>query len=122
MGTNGTVIVDRDGYEVWDQAGKKKIDEFKVNAVKTSSADTTGKDSMTDAHFGNFVAGIQKGEKLHAPIEVGNVAVTMLQLSNIAWETNRELTLDQSNGHIVGDAKAQAMTHREYEKGWELKI
>ena len=122
MGTNGTVIVDRDGYEVWDQTGKKKIDEFKVNVVQTSSTDTTGKDSMTDAHFANFIGGIQKGEKLHAPIEIGNVAVTMLQLSNIAWETNRELALDQSNGHIVGDPNAQAMTYREYEKGWELKI
>ena len=41
---------------------------------------------MTDAHFANFIAGMQKGEKLNAPVAVGNVAVTMLQLSNIAWE------------------------------------
>ena len=49
---------------------------------------------MTDAHFANFIAGIRKGEKLNAPIAVGNVAVTMLQLSNIAWEVSRELHLD----------------------------
>ena len=47
---------------------------------------------MTDAHFANFIAGIRNGEKLNAPIAVGNVAVTMLQLSNIAWEVNRELS------------------------------
>ena len=39
-------------------------------------------------------------------IDVGNVAVTMLQLSNIAWEVKRELKLDTSNGKIVGDAEA----------------
>ena len=50
---------------------------------------------MTDVHFANFIAGIRKGEKLNAPVAVGNVAVTMLQLSNIAWEVNRELRLDQ---------------------------
>jgi predicted dehydrogenase len=121
MGTNGSVLVDRDGYEIYDHSGKKS-DEFKVSNVKTSSADLTGRDSMTDLHFANFIAGIQTGEKLHAPIEVGNVAVTMLQLSNIAWQLNRELKLDPSNGHVLGDPKAQQMRTREYEKGWEVKI
>jgi hypothetical protein len=46
---------------------------------------------MTDAHFANFIAGIRDGKKLNAPVSVGNVTVTMLQLSNIAWEVNREL-------------------------------
>ena len=49
---------------------------------------------MTDAHFANFIAGVRKGEKLNAPVAVGNVAVTMLQLSNIAWELGRELQLE----------------------------
>ena len=40
---------------------------------------------MTDAHFANFIAGIRKGEKLNAPVAVGNVAVTMLQMANVAW-------------------------------------
>ena len=73
---------------------------------------------MTDAHFANFIAAIQKGEKLHAPVSVGNVAVTMLQLSNIAWETSRELHLDTASGEIKNDSEAMKMWGREYEKGW----
>ena len=73
---------------------------------------------MTDAHFANFIAGIKSGEKLHAPLSIGNVAVTMLQLSNIAWEVNRELLVDAANGHILSDPPAMAMWGREYEKGW----
>jgi len=73
---------------------------------------------MTDAHFANFIAGIQKGEKLRQPIAQGNVAVTMLQLSNIAWEANRELHLDTANGKVLGDPAAMKMWGREYEKGW----
>jgi hypothetical protein len=73
---------------------------------------------MTDAHFANFIAGIRKGEKLNAPVSVGNVAVTMLQLANIAWEVNRELRLDVKEGTIQGDAEAMKMWGREYEKGW----
>ncbi|WP_158750288.1 Gfo/Idh/MocA family protein [Acidobacterium sp. S8] len=120
MGTTGTVLVDRDGYEIYDLHGKK-TDEFKVGST-TSSSDLTGRDSMTDDHFANFIAGIRKGEKLNAPIEVGNVAVTMLQLSNIAWEVNRELKIDSSNGHIMGDAEAMKGWSRDYEKGWAPHI
>ena len=73
---------------------------------------------MTDRHFANFIAGIRKGEKLNAPISVGNVAVTMLQLSNIAWEVKRELVLDTKDARIQGDEEAMKMWGREYEKGW----
>jgi predicted dehydrogenase len=116
-GTTGTVLVDRDGYEVFDLKGNK-TSEFKTGKA-TSSSDLTGRDSMTDLHFANFIAGIRKGEKLNAPIAIGNVAVTMLQLSNVAWETNRELELNTADAKIQNDA--QAMTKywgREYEKGW----
>jgi hypothetical protein len=73
---------------------------------------------MTDLHFANFIAAIRKGEKLNAPVSVGNVAVTMLQLSNIAWDVNRELQLDTADGKIQNDPQAMKMWEREYEKGW----
>ena len=116
MGTTGTVILDRDGYEVYDLKGQR-TSEFKVGS-NTSSADAVGRDSMTDAHFANFIAAIRNGEKLNAPIDVGNVAVTMLQLSNIAWEMNRELALDSKDGRIHNDPEALKLWGREYENGW----
>jgi predicted dehydrogenase len=116
VGTTGTVLVDRDGYEIYDLKGNK-TSEFKTGKA-TSSSDLTGRDSMTDLHFANFIAGIRKGEKLNAPIAVGNVAVTMLQLSNVAWEVNRELCLDTKTGKIEDDAHAMKYWGREYEKGW----
>src|SRR5258708_6900609 len=69
MGTTGTVLVDRDGYEIYDLRGDKKS-EFRVGS-KTSSGDLTGADSMTDLHFANFIAGVGKGEELNTPITVG---------------------------------------------------
>ena len=120
LGTEGTVLVDRDGYEIYNLNGKK-TSEFKVG-TETSTSDTTGRDSMTDLHFANFIAGIRKGEKLNAPVSVGNVAVTMLQLSNIAWEVNRELRLDPKDGRIQNDPEAMKGWDREYEKGWAPHI
>jgi predicted dehydrogenase len=120
LGTEGSVLVDRDGYEVYDLKGRK-TGEVKAGSA-TSSADLVGRDSMTDAHFANFIAGIRTGEKLRSPVAVGNVAVTMLQLSNIAWEVKRELNLDPKTGRILNDPQAMAMWDREYEKGWEPRI
>jgi predicted dehydrogenase len=117
MGTTGTVVLDRDGYDIFDLKGKK-TGEFRVPAEPTSTADTIGRDSMTDLHFANFIAAIRKGEKLRSPISEGNVAVTMLQLSNIAWEVNRELRIDTANGHILGDEEAMKKWGRTYEPGW----
>jgi predicted dehydrogenase len=116
MGTMGTVVIDRDGYEIYDLKGSK-TNEFKTGKT-TASSDLTGRDSMTDAHFANFIAAVRKGEKLNAPVSIGNVSVTMLQLSNIAWEVNRELHLDPKDGRIQNDADAMKMWNREYEKGW----
>jgi predicted dehydrogenase len=120
MGTNGSVLVDRDGYEVYDLKGAK-TSEFKTGK-ETASSDLLGRDSMTNAHFANFIAGIRKGEKLNSPVSVGNVAVTMLQLSNIAWEVNRELHLDTADGRIQNDSQAMKLWDREYEKGWAPQI
>jgi predicted dehydrogenase len=116
MGTTGSVLIDRDGYEIYDLNGKM-TNEYKTGNA-TSSTDTVGRDSMTDAHFANFITGIRTGAKLNAPVSVGNVAVTMLQLSNIAWEVNRELQLDAKDGRILGDPEAMKGWEREYEKGW----
>jgi hypothetical protein len=74
---------------------------------------------MTDLYFANFIAGIRKGEKLNAPASIGNLAVTMLQLSNIAWEVNRELRLATQDGRVPSDPEAmKKMWEREYEPGW----
>jgi predicted dehydrogenase len=120
VGTTGTVLVDRDGYEIYDLKGNK-TSEFKTG-IKTSSTDLVGADSMTDAHFANFIAAIRTGEKLNAPISVGNVSVTMMQLSNIAWEVQRELRLDANDGRVVGDPEAMKMWGREYHTGWAPQV
>ena len=116
MGTTGSVLVDRDGYEIYDLKGTK-TSEFKVGTV-TSSTDLVGADSMTDAHFANFIAAIRTGAQLNAPISVGNVSVTTMQLSNIAWMVNRELRIDAKDGRIQADPEAMKMWSREYDPAW----
>lgn len=116
-GTNGSVVMDRGGYEVYD-LNSKKIDELKVGK-SSASADTVGRDSMTDAHFANMISAIRTGEKLNSPIQIANVSVTMVQLSNIAWRVGHDLKIDTRTGHVVNDPEAMKLWGRDYEKGWE---
>ena len=121
-GTNGSVLIDRDGFVIYDGASKV-IEEYKVPGhTASASNDTVGADAMTDLHFANMIAAVRGTEKLHQPVAQGNVAVTILQLSNIAYFAKRDLKLDPTNGHIVGDAEAEAMTRRTYAPGWEPKV
>ena len=120
-GTEGTVIIDRDGYEVYD-LDDKKIEEYKKSDEKNSTQDLLSMDDMTDAHFQNFINGIRDNEKLHSPIDEGNISVTILLLSNIAWKLNRTLNLNKENAHILNDEGAMKYWQREYEPGWEIKI
>lgn len=119
-GTHGTVIIDRTSHQVFD-LDDNLLEEFDTNE-ETSTQDLLSMDAMTDAHFQNFINGIRDGEKLNSPIAEGNISVTILQLSNIAWKLNRTLNLDKNNGHILNDNEALNLWQREYEKGWELKV
>ena len=121
FGTKGTVVIDRDGYDVFDWKGKQ-TDQFRVHATQTLSSDTVGRDDMTDAHFANFIAAIQGREKLHSPIQVANVSVTMLLLSNIAWFVDRKLHLNTETAHVVNDPEAMSYWARTYEPGWEVTV
>ncbi len=119
-GTKGTVIIDRAGYEVYDWRGRK-TDEFSSGHASPTS-DLISQDSMTNGHFTNWINAIRTGEKLNSPIQVANISVTMLLLSNISWIVNRDLKLDPKTAHIKSDPDAMKLWGREYEKGWEVRI
>lgn len=119
-GTEGTVLIDREGYEIFDTKGKM-IEEYKTSN-KNVTQDLTSMDAMTDMHFQNFVNGIRVGEKLRSPIDEASVSVDLLLISNIAWKVGRSLNLNKKNGYIINDEEAMKYWSREYEKGWEMKI
>ncbi len=119
-GTEGTVIMDRDGYEVYDQENKL-VKEVKA-ASKAASMDTVGGDQMTALHIDNFLKGIREGAQLNAPIEEGHKSVLLCHLGNIAQKTKRALPCDPSNGHVKDDPDATTMWAREYDPQWEPKV
>ncbi len=119
-GTEGTVLIDRDGYEIYNNSDSKIFEV--VNQEKNISMGVGGGGQMTDLHFQNLINAIREGEKLNSPIEEGSVSVSLLLLANIAWKMGRTLNIDTKNGHILKDKKANELWGREYQKGWEPKV
>jgi predicted dehydrogenase len=120
-GTEGTLLIDRNGYEIYNNDDEKIFEYIKEQRDETIGLKGGG--PMTDLHFQNFINAIRNGDKLNSPIEEGQITVTSLLLSNIAWKTGRVLELDTSNGHILNDKLAMDMLWgRDYEPGWEPKV
>lgn len=116
-GTEGSVIIEGNGYSVFDNEGNEMK---RVTLENTEALDTTGPGFDLDAdHLANFRDAIRKGAKLNSPIEDGNISVHLCQLGNIAYRTGRTLTCDTQTGRIIGDREAMKLWNREYEPGWE---
>jgi predicted dehydrogenase len=116
LGTGGSVIIDRDGYEVRDL--KNKIVRRASIGQSTDGVDTLGDDPLTYLHMQNFLDSVRTGVKLNAPITDGAKTGLLCHIGTIAHQTERKLHIDAKTGHVVGDADAAAKWERTYEPGW----
>jgi predicted dehydrogenase len=116
LGTAGSVVVDRDGYVVYDPKGQV-IRE--VAAAKPSDPlNVVADDEATGTHIANFIDAVRTGAALHQPISEGAKSVLLCHLGNIAQSTGRALRTDPASGRIVDDADAMKLWQREYAPGW----
>ncbi len=119
-GTEGTVIIDRNGYVAFDNDNNEMW--RRVRPSSEAALDTRGGGSLTDLHIANFAAAIRGDETLTAPIDDGHKSVLLCHLGNIAQHTGRALKCNPATGRIVDDADAMKLWTREYEPGWEPKV
>src|SRR5216683_7986454 len=96
LGTHGSVVVDRDGYVVYDL--KNKIVKEVKAAPKGDALNTVGDDWLTQLHIDNFVNAVRTGTKLSAPIEDGAKTGTLCHLGTISQQVGRRLTIDSKSG------------------------
>ncbi len=116
LGTTGSVVMDRDGYTVYDL--KEKVVKSSLAAQAGDGLNTHADDDMTALHIDNFVDAIRTGAALHQPIEEGAKSVLLGHLGNIAQSTGRALRIDATSGRITGDEEAMKSWQREYAAGW----
>jgi predicted dehydrogenase len=120
LGTNGSIVLDRDGYVQYDVNGKV-VKEVRESAT-SDGLNLVGDDAATSAHMENFANAIRAGEALRSPIVEGVASVLLCHLGNIAQGTGRTLRLDQATGRIIGDPQAARYWAREYAPGWAPSV
>lgn len=116
-GTNGTVLLDRNGYTAYNMDNEviKKLSEEE----KSATTDTVGQGNLDILHMHNFAEAIRGKVKQNSPIEEGHKSNLLCHLGNIAQEHGGALQTDPASGIILNNPEAMEMWKREYENGWE---
>ncbi len=118
-GSEGTVFVNRDGYKLYDRAGKL-VKESKSESGEGGTA-LGGGGGMTTMHVVNFFNTIRGIEKLNSPIDEMIKSTHMCHLANISYRLKKDLIIDPKNGKTE-DAEVNKLWSRDYEIGWEPNV
>ena len=118
-GSEGSVMVDRDGYDLYDLKGKL-IKENK-SAGKEGGVGLGGGGDLTTVHAVNFFEAIRGKAELASPIEQGAISQALTHYANIASRIGKSFDVDTENGRIY-DRDAMNLWSREYEPGWEPRV
>ncbi|WP_116124233.1 Gfo/Idh/MocA family oxidoreductase [Lewinella sp. IMCC34183] len=119
-GTEGSVLMDRGGFIVYDLEGKELRKEDEDG--KSISMDTTGGGNLDELHIANFISGINSDEQLNSPVADANPSVTTCHLGNMAQRTSSVLAIDTETGKPKNSSEAIALWSRDYEDGWKPTV
>lgn len=114
VGNNGTLVVDRNGWEVIPEKKKGKDLMKRVDLIKG-----TGKG--LDLHMANFIDGIKtRNRNLNANIAVAANTARVAHLGNIAHRTGQRLYWDADNNQIINNKEASELASVKYRAPWKL--
>ncbi|MCS7253131.1 MAG: Gfo/Idh/MocA family oxidoreductase [Armatimonadota bacterium] len=104
-GTNGTLVLTREGFEVIPEPGRGE-------PMKR------GGSPQHPPHVRNFLDCVKSREQTVAPIEWGHLSTNALHLVNIAFKVGRVIRWDAEKELVIGDEEANQHLCRTYRKPW----
>lgn len=114
IGNNGTLVLNRQGWEVIPEkdGGKDKIEAVPLQKSV---------DNGLQLHTQNFLDVIQsrKLEDLKAPIQAGAHVANICQMGNIAYRTGKKIYWDASKGKFT-DSTANKYLAAQYHNGYKM--
>lgn len=124
IGNNGTLVVDRGGYEVlleheaqgYSSSGKPKMEP--VEAYKKPQ-----ELNYLDLHTQNFAEAVKKNDQsfLNTPIKSGSIAAINAQMGNIAYRTGNKVQWNAAKGSF-GNVEADKYINPSYHNGWKIPV
>ncbi len=114
VGNNGTLVVDRIGWEVIPERKNKQDLIERVELQK-------GNGKGLELHMANFLEGVRSGNRnLNCSIEIAANTARVAHLGNIALQTGRRLYWDHENSRFVNDEEANQYLVPSYRSPWKL--
>ncbi len=113
IGNNGTLILNRSGWEVIEEKQSKQ------KVVKPFAASS---DNGLDKHWVNFVSVVKsrKTEELNCSIQAGAHVATVAQMGNIAYLSGQKLTWDGTKNRFTDEAINKKYLAKEYHNGYKF--
>jgi len=110
IGNNGTLVVNREGWEVIPEKGRMEAVTFQPSI-----------DNGLDKHMVNFITAVRNksSEELHAPIEAGAHIAIFSQMGNIAYRSKKKLFWDK-NKRTFNDREADRYLAKSYQNGYSM--
>src|SRR3989454_4119033 len=115
-GTNGTLIADRIGYEIYPELSSvsgpgavgrdEKSEGYRMERKEMSADDATG------LHVKNFIENVRTRNRPVADVETGHRSTIVAHLGNIAFRTGRKIHWDAEKEEIIGDPEASKLLGR----------
>ncbi len=105
-GDEGTLIVDRSGWKVYDRS-------------KAVTADTS---ELKRSHLTNFYDAVRQRTQPACDLRTGQISSTLCHLGNIAYCLGREVSFASETQDFGGDTEANALLSRSRRSPWELPI
>jgi predicted dehydrogenase len=114
IGEKGTLVVNRQGWEVIPGMDE---DKPRMEAVPLRKASPPG---GLLRHAKNHLECMRSRETPNAPIETGARIARIAQLGNIAYRTGRKVYWNMDEGRFVNDPEADELIRVSYRPPWKL--
>ena len=108
LGTNGRLMVDRGGWQLWDRDNKPM--------------EKVASDRKVNDHNGNFLDCMRTRRQTRAPIESLHKTTTLCHLANLAMLAGHTIEWDAAREVVTNDRRAMDLLpyRRPYRKPWTL--
>ncbi len=117
-GTEGSLFVDRNGYEIVPEKrgrGPLAVDRMEPAAEQSSN------NSAVD-HWANFLESVRSRTRPICDIETGHRSTSACLLGNIAYRRRRRIEWDARAERITNSPEARRYLSREYRRPWKLQV
>jgi len=118
-GADGTLFVDRSGFEVFPETRRRGKEE----AARTASMQMKSANNSHLDHVRNFLDCMKSRQRPISDIEIGHRSTSACLLGNVAFRSRERIEWDVKDQKLVsGGGKAQQYVARNYRAPWKLAV